>query len=286
MSKQASLRRWSPGLAALVVLLAAGSASAEDPGKRRYTAEGKLRLHLDTDLFSWTQVRPWYDPPDKPGAQNPRPDTNPHERTNIIGFGAARPLGIYSTDQSPGLFLTGSSQFALGVGYGVHRHVLIGARLGLSFDRVRDRSDAGDMNPDDFSVDRFFGAVFTPYIEILPLPEGRILPFILIRTGVAGTAHGTRVRTFTEIPGLPAVETDNLGRTSTISPTVGVGAGAHFFVIPQFSFDLGLNFDYRWVAFRTFQKDNVSGNTAKTDWSHISQGFSLGVNLGLSVWFL
>jgi hypothetical protein len=32
VSKQASLRQWSPGLAALVVLLAAGSASAEDPG--------------------------------------------------------------------------------------------------------------------------------------------------------------------------------------------------------------------------------------------------------------
>lgn len=271
-----SIRRWCSGLAALAVLLVGGTAHAAEPV--RYTAEGKLRLHVDTSLFGWTQVRPWYRPED-------RPDINTHDRTNIIGFGAARPLMIDGAGGTSGLYgldgsiFSGGSMFALGLGYGVHRHVLIGARLGLSFDRVRGRSD--DEEPDVLDVYRFFSATFTPYIEILPIAEGRVLPFILFRGGVSGAAFGHRT---TASLG-PLGEVDTLGRTSAISPLVGVGAGAHFFLIPQFSFDLGVNFDYRWGLTRQYDRD-TEGVVTKSDWDRSFQAFNLGLNLGLSVWFL
>lgn len=276
MSKLASIRRWSPALAALAVFLVAGSADAQDP-RPRYTAEGKLRVHIDTSLFGWTQIRPWYD---APGSLNPPPMTNPRERLNIIGFGAMRPLMIdqqYANFGGLGGIVNGSSQFALGVGYGVHRHVLIGARLGLAFDRLRSRDEASDMMPDLYTSNRLFGAVFTPYIEVLPIPEGRVLPYIQFRTGFAGTAYGTRTH------GGPAG--DSLARTSTISPIVGVGAGAHFFLIPQVSLDLGLHFDYRWNFSRGVQKDITSGAVVKSDWTHDTQAFQLALNFGLSAWF-
>lgn len=277
MSKPSMIRRCLPGLAAVAVLLLAGSAAAADPV--RYTAEKKLRLHVDTDLFGWTQGRPWYEP-DK------RPDPDPHSRTNIIGFGALRPLMIDRTGTDTafgaGVGYTGGSMFALGFGYGVHRHVVIGARLGLAFDRVRNRDDdTEDASPDSYLVDRYFGAVFTPYIEVLPIPEGRILPYFLFRFGVAGAAQGTR----THIVAGDLVVQDTLARGSAISPVVGVGAGAHFFLIPQFSLDLGLNFDYRWIFGSSHAKDFDSGVSTDTDWARAAQAFNLGLNAGLSVWF-
>lgn len=93
-------------------------------------------------------------------------------------------------DFGSGAVFTGSSMFALGLGYGVHRHVVVGGRLGLAFDRLRLRSDADMDAPDDFTVFRYFGGVFTPYIEILPIPRGaKILPYFLFRTGIAGTVR-------------------------------------------------------------------------------------------------
>lgn len=277
-----SIRHTLPGLAALVVLLTAGAASAAEPA--RYTAEKKLRLHIDTDLFGWTQGRPWYEP-------DARPDPDPHTRVNVIGFGAMRPLLLDRTagggfDFGSGAVFTGGSMFALGLGYGVHRHVVVGARLGLAFDRLRVRSDADMDAPDDFTVFRYFGGVFTPYIEILPVPEGRILPYFLFRTGIAGTVAGAHTKGSVVLdPGLPPITADSLERDSAISPLIGVGAGAHFFLVPQFSLDLGLNFDYRWIFTRSFMKDNQSSSSMKTDWARSTQAFNLGVNLGLSVWF-
>lgn len=272
MSKPSQIRRWSPLLAALAVLLVAGSASAAEPV--RYTAEKKLRLHIDTDLFSWTQGRDWYTPEN-------RPDVDTHDRINIIGFGAMRPLLIDRAsggafDFGTGAIFAGGSMFALGMGYGIHRHVILGARLGLSFDRLRGRSD-NDVDG-NYTAYRFFGAVFTPYIEVLPIAEGRVLPYFLFRTGVAGAAFGTYTQA--EFAGQ---HVDGLSRDSGISPLVGVGAGAHFFLIPQFSLDLGLNFDYRWIFARNLTR--MDGATTKTDWERSSQAFNLGLNLGLSVWF-
>lgn len=259
-------------LAGLAAFLIAGAVSAAEPV--RYTAEKKLRLHFDTDLFGWTQGRRWYEPED-------RPDPDPNARINIIGFGAIRPLLIDRTssgsfDFGTGTVYTGGSMFALGLGYGVHRHVVVGARLGLAFDRMRPRSDAV-IDANGSTTFRFFSGVFTPYIEVLPIPEGRILPYFLFRAGLAGSAVGTRT----------AMEpVDTLGRQSAISPTLGVGAGAHFFLIPQFSLDLGLNFDYRWIFSRDYSKNFATGDTVEADWTRSIQGFNLGLNLGLSVWFL
>ncbi len=280
MFKNSTKLRRLPTLAGLAVFLTTGVVSAAEPV--RYTAAKKLRLHIDTDLFGWTQGRPWYE-------ANARPDPDPHTKINIIGFGAMRPLLIDRTaggafDFGTGAVYTGGSMFALGIGYGVHRHVVVGARLGLAFDRLRLRSDTDD--PDSFTAFRYFGGVFTPYIEVLPIPEGRILPYFLFRAGLAGTVVGTHTQGSVVVdPGLPPVTSDTLGRDSGISPIVGLGAGAHFFLIPQFSLDLGLNFDYRWIFTRTSTRDLDSGANTKTDWTRNTQAFNLGVNLGLSVWF-
>lgn len=265
-----------PGLSALVGLAAfliAGAVSAADPV--RYTAQKKLRLHVDTDFFGWTQGRPWYEP-------NERPDPDPNARINIIGFGTLRPLlndrtSSGSFDYGSGSVYTGGSMFAFGLGYGVHRHVIVGARLGFAFDRLRSRSDM-DIDDDSFTAVRFFSGVFTPYIEVLPIPEGRILPYFLFRTGFAGAVIGAHTQ------GDPNIDT--LMRQSAIAPIVGAGAGAHFFLIPQFSLDLGLNFDYRWTLTRNTTKDLATDDSLKDDWKRSTRAFNLGVNLGLSVWFL
>jgi len=248
-------------LAALLTATATTPASAADADPEN-RVKGKLRFHVDTDFFGWTHSRNFTDAP-----------VAPIDAENRVGFGFARPL---PGDSGLGTAITSGSMFGLGLGYGISPYLILGARVGMSFDH--------QSSPEDGPVKttyNYFSTLFTPYLEILPLPRGRVLPFILVRSGFQAAAFGVR-RSAAD----PFVDPGGLNRTSVIAPTLGVGGGAHFLLTDFFSLDASLMFDYRWYFAKSRISPN-SGPTVTTDWDKAGrQSFTLGAVLGFSVWFL
>jgi opacity protein-like surface antigen len=262
-----------PLLAALLTATAATTASAAEPDNEN-RVQGKLRFHVDTDFFGWTQGREFREVP------NPAPI----QKVNQVGFGFARPLagdgGIGGFNGLNGLVVaSGRSMFGLGLGYGISRYLILGARMGMSFDHLSSpNTDPADPTRTTYN---YFSTVFTPYLEILPLPRGRILPFILVRSGFQAASAGARTTGVDPILG----DLSALNRSSTIAPTVGIGGGAHFLITERFSLDASLMFDYRWYFGRSRTQNN-GGPTVTSDWQKSWQSFSLGAVVGFSVWFL
>jgi hypothetical protein len=140
----------------------------------------------------------------------------------------------------------------------------------MNLARSIERSDDATDGVNDDATTRFIGT-FTPYLEILPIPEGRVLPFILVRTGITGGT--TMIR-----------DGDTWTRVGSILPLVGVGVGAHAFVTKVVSIDFGATFDYRWVYSRgTIGGPGNPGQSA--GWYRIGQSFTLAALLGLTTWF-
>ncbi|MFY0531385.1 hypothetical protein [Nannocystis pusilla] len=245
-------------LALSVSLVCALGSIATTAEAARVAPKGKVRVHLDTEVLSWTHGRPYYDPGEAPNPANPR--------WNVIGFGAGRPVTI---DGNP---IGGASVIALGVGYGIHRHLILGARFGMNLSHSFDRNNNPNDGSNDDSVTAFVGT-FTPYLEILPIPEGPVLPFILVRTGFTGATLTTN-------------DGPNWGRSGAMAPLLGVGFGAHAFVTQYFSIDFGMTFDYRWVH-------GIGGRVGGPGvppmpapvWGRTAQSFTLAGTLGISTWF-
>lgn len=194
-------------------------------------------------------------------------------RANSIGFGFGRPIYSEASDLG-GVGTPSNTMIGLGAGYGIHRYLILGARLGFNLTRAGQRTDDPATAKDSNVV--FVGG-FIPYLEILPLPEGkgRFLPYVLVRTGFSGSTltssgdkDGERY----------------LLRTSTIAPVLGIGGGAHAFLTQYFSIDFGLTFDYRWIHSRA--RGNFPGEPEiKSEWQRAGQGFTLALVLGMSTWF-
>lgn len=245
-------------LALTVALTGALGSIATTAEAARVAPGGKVRVHLDTEALSYTHARNYYDPGEVPDPRNPR--------TNVIGFGAGRPLNI---DGNP---IGGPSVIALGVGYGIHRHLILGARFGMNLSHTWDRNNDPNDGGNDDSVTQFVGT-FTPYLEILPIAEGPILPFILFRTGFTGAT-------------LTANDGPNWGRTGAMAPLLGVGFGAHAFVTQFFSVDFGLTFDYRWFhGIGRIGGPNVPPNTPAPVWGRTAQSLTVAATIGVSTWF-
>jgi hypothetical protein len=241
-------------LALTVSLACALGAAASTAQAASVAPKGKVRIHLDTEVLSWTHGRPYYEPNQAPDPWNPR--------WNVIGFGAGRPVTI---DGAP---IGGASVIALGVGYGIHKHLILGARFGMNLSHSWSRNNDPNNNGNDDAQTHFVGT-FTPYLEILPIAFGRVLPYILLRTGFTGA-------TVTDIDG------PNWVRRGAMAPLVGVGFGAHAFVSPHFSVDFGMTFDYRWVHGIT----RVGApNGPVPVWGRTAQSFTLAGTVGLSTWF-
>ena len=255
-----------PLMAALLAATTAAPASAAEPDNEN-RVQGKLRFHVDTDFFGWTHSRNFTDAPN--AGLN---------AANQVGFGFARPLAGEAGFGGVGAFLGGGgSMFGLGLGYGITRYLILGARVGMSFDHYSAPTDAPFKN-----TQNFFSTIFTPYLEILPLPRGRVLPFILVRSGFQAAAFGDRTKGSDPILG----DVSALDRTSLIAPTIGVGGGAHFLLTDRFSLDASLMFDYRWY-FSRGRTSSSTGPTVTTDWDKAGrQSFTLGAVVGFSVWFL
>lgn len=200
--------------------------------------KGKLRVHFDVDFL----VQP-----------------RPNDYQDTAASQLARPL------------------YGLGFGYGVHKNIVIGAKLAFNFARVRDRSDAV-LDANTLSVQRETNGAFTPYIEYLPLATGRIMPFIGFRAGLAW--HTEMQRTRTEVAGMTF---DAGARASELGPLVGLSGGAHFFLTPSFSLDAAALFDTRW----TFGRARALGDNAPDpdSWAPAQSIMNLGLGLGLSAWF-
>ncbi len=221
--------------------------------------KGKLRFHVDTDFFGWTHSRNFTDEPNAP-----------INASNRVGFGFARPLA------GDGGIL-GGSMFGLGLGYGISDYLILGARMGLSFDHVSSPTDQPFK-----TTSNYFSTMFTPYLEILPLPRGRVLPFILVRSGFQAAAFGVRTKGSDPLLG----DLSGLDRDSYIAPTIGIGGGAHFLLTDTFSLDASLMFDYRWY-FAKNRTSTSTGPTVTTDWEKANtQSSTLGAVVGFSVWFL
>lgn len=225
------------------------SAAPTDPTENR--VHRRFRFHIDTEALNWTHARDFPAPDGEIG------------RTNTFGLGFAR---VLEGDKAP----IGASMFGLGLGYGITPYLILGARVGLSFAHTGTPND-GDIK----TTNNFFQTVFNPYLEILPLPRGRVMPFILVRTGFSAAAVGERVNA----PG-----GDALDRTSFIAPTLGAGGGIHFLITDYFSLDASLMFDYRWYFAKG--RTRVNEVTTTSDWEKAgTQSFTLAAVLGFSVWF-
>ena len=262
-----------PLLAALLTATLAGPAGAADPESR---VKGRLRFHVDTDFLGWTHGREF----NEPDPNDPNPTDGEIYKLNRVGFGFARPLAGDATtgvvgDVDSFILSTGNSMFGLGLGYGVHKHIILGARMGMSFDHY---SSPNENEGDAKASVNYFGTIFTPYLEVLPLTTGRVLPFFMFRTGFSASAVGYRES---------AGPFNSLSRTSIIAPTVGIGGGIHGFITDNFSLDASLMFDYRWFFAKSLSRDSETETTVETDWERAGwQSFTLGAVVGFSVWFL
>lgn len=239
-------------LSLLTVTSASVTASAASPTDTENRVHRRFRFHVDTEGLNWTHRRDF-----------PVPAVGEVGRTNTFGLGFARPL---EGDKPP----TGASMFGLGLGYGITPYLILGARLGLAFEHTGTPND-GVVK----TTNNAFQTIFNPYLEILPLPRGRVLPFILVRTGFAAGASGDRV----SAPG-----GDSLNRVSFMAPTIGVGGGIHFLITDYFSLDASLMFDYRWYFAKG--RSRVNDVTTTGSWEKAgTQSFTLAAVLGFSVWF-
>lgn len=204
-----------------------------------YRPQGKYRVHLDVDFLIQPRPNDYQEPP---------------ETTQVL-----RPM------------------LGIGFGHGVHRHLVVGARLAFNFHRSRDRTE-DVLENDIVSVTRGTAGAFLPYLEVLPLPAGRILPFISMRAGFAWEVATTRVK-----GGPPGAMVDLGARASWIGPTVGLGAGAHFFLTPACSLDIAALFDTRWLFARG--RELGAGAPDPEPWKASQTLMNLGLGLGLSAWF-
>lgn len=245
-------------LSALVLAAAASApaAAAEAP------APGRLRVHVDAALASWTQERPIYEDVEPPGD---------HPRVNYLGLGIGRPREAQ----------LGRPLIGFGVGYRVSPRIVVGSHLGLVYERAKATDDS--VMPTDFQDSTHaMGAVLAPYLEVLLLTEGRVLPFVGARAGFAATTSAWRQHGVTASSML---EQSILQRETRLSPLLGLAGGAHFFVAGRISVDLALAFDQRWTYMRRYERRTVPESETTGEWEGETWAFTLGAIGGLSMWF-
>lgn len=238
-----------PSLVFAIAALACGSASAAPPVSG---AEGKrFRIHADTEFAAM-------------GIFDPDGSTGP---IGYGGFGVGRP-GVMD-----GNVITQQPSYGLGFGYMiVPGKGILGARLSMHGNGTIDEApdDAADVSTTNF------GGYFVPYFQWMFLEGNWVRPYVEGRLGFGGGL--TRVKG--QLPG-PMGGGDFEQTGHTISPNVGVGGGAHFFIVDAFSIDLGLNFDFFAPHGRT-RGDGVTND--ERDWDKTGYLFNFGALAGISIW--
>lgn len=213
--------------------------------------EGRHRIHIENDAFSWRRWTQWEDKDDmnNGGADQPRTST---DSLNILG--GAPVFGV------PGSGPGGNVTF--GYGYGIRERVVLGARLGVGWQQF--------TQPDkEKAANRAVAYNFTPYVEFVFRPGMKVRPYLGARVGLGGSS-------FSRVMG------DTTQRVSTIGPIFGASAGLHAFLTERVSFDAALAFDYALAFGRT----RMAGNNMdqKTDFERTSQMPNLALVVGFSMW--
>lgn len=211
-------------------------------------ASKRFRFHGDVDVLSFTHFNP-----DGDG-----------RNVNTIGFGFGRVNGVDATIAIP--------TWSLGFGYVfLGGNAVVGAKFAFNLSSTGDEDDDG-MGPVDSRV-TIVGGQLIPYFRYIFLPGKRARPYMEGRFGVGGT-------TFSSV-----VETDPEQRftSNTVYPAVGLGGGAHIFIIDAFSVDVGVNFDY--LAPHTKSKTEFGGMTMEEDYGKDGDLINLAANVGFSAWF-
>ena len=173
-------------------------------------------------------------------------------RSSIVGFGVGRPRALDHAFVRP--------VWGLGLGFLFPgERALLGARVAFAVDGAPNESINGITG----HVVPYYGWMFRAGRVARPYVEGRL--------GFGGGRLGES---------LPAG-----GRfsVSSVWPTVGAGAGAHFFPFDLLSIDLGVHFDYAAPYVRTTTR--FDGATATGSFTRSSNVFHVAVATGFSVWF-
>ncbi len=235
-----------------------GSATASGTGTRtgmrgiRGASGKRFRLHADTEFLGVSIFDP-----DGPG-----------DAVGAAGFGVGRPntvdggrIGLGQIQQTPSYGLGFAYLFA-------QERALVGARASFIVNGTFDEAPDQELDQSTTTV----GGYLVPYFQWMFLPDNWARPYVEVRLGFGGGA--TKVRA--QGGGM-----ENEVTVHTISPNVGVGGGAHLFIIDAFSFDIGLNVDYFAPHSR------LSGDVPDDaeDWEEVGDLVSIGVLAGFSVWF-
>ena len=112
-----------------------------------------------------------------------------------------------------------------------------------------------------------------PYFRYLFMPGKRVRPFLEGRFGFGGSASSRRVDSDPELR----------SSASEIHPLVGIGGGAHVFLLDAFSIDLALTFDY--AAPHTKSRTEAGDISMEEDYSKAGDFINLAAQAGFSVWF-
>ena len=233
-----------PALAAVGVAFASTDASAATP-----TNTGKrFRFHGELDVLSFSHFNP------DGGGDN----------FNTVGFGFGRTTGVDALLFPP--------SWSLGFGYVFPGgSAIVGGRFAFNFETTGDEED--DMGQAFSSRTTAVGGQLVPYFRYLFLPGKRVRPFLEGRFGFGGSSGSTRIETD------PEIQTS----FSEIHPIVGIGGGAHIFLIDAFSLDLALTFDY--AAPHTKSRSEAGGITMEEDYDKAGDFINLAAQAGFSVWF-
>ncbi len=224
--------------------LASADASAAAPSNQ----SKRFRFHGDLDVLSFTHFNP---------DGNGRND-------NTIGFGIGRVNGVDATIALP--------TWSLGLGYVfLDGNAVVGAKVAFNLSSRGGEEDPG-TGPAE-SRDTTVGGQLIPYFRYIFMQGSRARPYLEGRFGFGGS-------TFSSV-----IESDPESRTTTnvIYPAVGLGGGAHIFIVDAFSVDLGLNFDY--LAPHSKTREEIGNMTTDEDFSKNGDLINLAANVGFSAWF-
>lgn len=233
-----------PALAAVGLAFASTDASAAEPTN----TDKRFRFHGELDVLSFSHFNP-----DGDG-----------ENRNQLGFGFGRTTGLDAQLAVP--------SWSLGFGYVfLGGNAIVGGRFVFNLETEGDEAD--EMGELVSSRTTVVSGQLVPYFRYLFLPGKRVRPFAEGRFGFGGSAGGTRLETNPE----------TRSSISTIYPIVGVGGGAHIFLIDAFSIDVGLTFDY--AAPHTKTSFESGDTTTEEDYDKDGDFINLAAQAGFSVWF-
>ncbi len=232
-------------LGALATTLALASVAHAGPGD---TSTTKGTIGIDTSFFGFGHWNPDGGPAD--------------DGTNFVGFGVGRAVATQNNiiQPAPLVGLRGGAVILGG-------NAVVGARLTFSvFAAVPENEDAGKTT--------VFNGELIPFFRYLFMPGNFIRPYVEGHVGLGGGL----TKNVVDIPVIGQVVTTG----HQISPIVGAGGGAIFFLNEHFSVDVGLGFDYMAPHTRVTDDDP---DTEEEGWDKAGDLISLEVLAGISGWF-